>query len=64
MDEIQMKPKKKLSGYAFKQKADEKKREKKQSASFLNNWLHDGNRDGILQSGKLFLQLNRLFISQ
>lgn len=59
MDEKQMKPKKKLSGYAFKKKADEKKREKKQSASFLNIWLHDSNRDGIIQSGRLFLLLNR-----
>jgi len=42
MDEIQ-KSKKKLSGYAFKKKVDEKKREKKQSASFLNTWLQDGN---------------------
>jgi len=57
MDEIK-KSKKKLSGYAFKKKADEKKLEKKQSALFLNTWLQDGNR----QTGKLFLLLNSLFL--
>lgn len=52
MDEIP-KTKKKLSGYGFKKKADEKKHKNKQSSSFLNTWLQDGiiNR----QSGRLIL---------